>query len=122
MRFTISGNGVPRMSAAVATDTVRKMVRLESRGPGDTENALRRLAMRFRLPFWTLWHLRKGRAKGVDSDILRNIRQAYLRQCQQQIDALRHEMEVEKAQGFDDLEDLAAEAAALAAKVAARRR
>jgi len=97
------------------------MVQRESRGPGDIENAMQRLETRYGLPFWTLWHLRKGRAKTCDTSLFARIRGAYLDMCQQQVGSLLHEIQIEAAIGDDTLEDLEAEARALAAKIRARK-
>lgn len=122
MAFKSSENPVP-MSASAATAYVRRMVELEIRGSGDTEGALRRLEARYGLPYWTLWHLRRGAAKTVEAGLFGRIRGAYLTYCEEQVAALQHELFLEKAANPDvDLEDLDAEAEALAAKVAAARR
>ncbi len=119
--FKKSENGV-RMSAAVASNYVRRMVELETKGSGDTEGAMRRLEARFGLPYWSLWHLRGRRAKTVDADLFSRIRGAYLQYCEQQISTLQHELAVEKAvDPDDDLERLEAEAQELAAKIAERK-
>jgi hypothetical protein len=120
MRLPKNGNLNP-MSVEAATEYVRTMVQRESRGPGDLDNAMSRIEQRYGLPFWTLWHLRKGRAKGVEASMLARIRAAYLDMCQRQASALLHEIEVEAAVGNDDLEDLEAEARALVAKIQARK-
>lgn len=107
------------MSAAVATKYVRRMVELETTGFGDTDGALRRLEARFGLPFWSLWHLRQGRAKTVDADLFSRIRGAYLNYCENKISALQHELAIEKATDADaDLEALEAAASKLAAQIA----
>src|SRR6185437_4417683 len=116
-----SRNEIPEMSVESATEYVRTMVQRESRGPGDIENAMQRLETRYGLPFWTLWHLRKGRAKTCDTSLFARIRGAYLDMCQQQVGSLLHEIQIEAAIGDDPLEDLEAEARALAAKIRARK-
>jgi len=116
-----SRNEIPEMSVESATEYVRTMVQRESRGPGDIENAMQRLEVRYGLPFWTLWHLRKGRAKTCDTSLFARIRGAYLDMCQQQVGSLLHEIQIEAAIGDDTLEDLEAEARALAAKIRARK-
>ena len=119
--FPKSRNEIPEMSVESATEYVRTMVQRESRGPGDIENAMQRLETRYGLPFWTLWHLRKGRAKTCDTSLFARIRGAYLDMCQQQVGSLLHEIQIEAAIGDDTLEDLEAEARALAAKIRARK-
>lgn len=111
------------MSVDAATDYVRTMVQRESRGPGDIDNAMQRLEARYGLPFWSLWHLRKGRAKTVEASLLARIRMAYLDMCAKQAGNLLHEIEIDAAKGEGDDADLAlAEALrALASKIEARK-
>jgi hypothetical protein len=65
-------------------------------------------------------HLRSRRAKSCDVSLFARIRGAYLDLCERQVTKLQHQIAVEKAT-HDDLEDLAAEAAALAEKIRSRR-
>lgn len=110
------------MSVESATDIVRTMVRRESRGPGDMDNAMRRIGAKYGLSFWSLWHLRKGRAKTVDASLFARIKGAYLDMCHRQAAGLLHEIEIEAAASGDDLDsDIAAELEALLAKIQARR-
>lgn len=71
---------------------------------------------------WTIEHLRKRRAKGCDISVFAKLRGAYLALCERQVRTLQHQIAIEKATASDDtLEDLEAEALALAAKIAARK-
>jgi hypothetical protein len=109
-------------SADVASDYVRRMVETESRGWGDQENALSRLEARYGLPFWSLNHIRTGRAKTVEAGLFARIRGAYLDLCERQITKLQHEIAVEKALNNDEsLQDLEREAEELAARIAAKK-
>ncbi len=109
-------------SADVASDYVRRMVQSESRGWGDDRNALQRIQSRYGLSFWTLNNLRTGRAKTIEANLFSRIRSAYLDLCERQIRLLQHEIAVEKAKSPDDnLEDFEREAAALAARLQARK-
>lgn len=120
--FKKSDNEVHGMSTAVASEYVRRMVARESRGPGDTESAMARLEARYGIGFWQLSHLRGGRAKTVDVGLFARIRAAYLDYCERQLRLLEHEIAVEKAMNEDDsLEDLESEAAALMARIKAKR-
>lgn len=109
------------MSVEAATDYVRTMVQRESRGPGDIDNAMRRLEAKYGLPFWPLWHLRKGKAKTVEASLLARIRGAYLDMCQRQAANLLHEIETEAAIDHDLDSDIATELEALVAKIKAKR-
>lgn len=118
--FPKSRNPAP-MSVEAATEYVRTMVQRESRGPGDIDNAMSRLETKYGLPFWTLWHLRKGKAKTVEASLLARIRGAYLDMCQRQAANLLHEIEMEAAAGDDTDLDLAEALRALATKIEGRK-
>ena len=110
-------------SVEVATGYVRRMVEYETRGWGDQDNALDRLEVRYALPRWTLNNLRTGRAKSVEAGVFARIRAAYLDLCERQVEKLQHEIAIEKVLSEDDtsLEDFEREAAALAARIAAKK-
>lgn len=119
--FPKSRKETPPMSVETATEYVRTMVQRESRGPGDIDNAMQRLEAKYGLPFWTLWYLRKGKAKTCDTSLYARIRGAYLDMCQRQAANLLHEITIEAAASDDNLEDLEAKARALVEEIAARR-
>jgi hypothetical protein len=119
--FPKSRKATHEMSVDAATDYVRTMVQRESHGPGDLDNAMRRLEAKYGLPFWTLWHLRKGKAKTVEASLLARIRGAYLDMCQRQASNLLHEIKMEAAAGHDLDSDIAAELEAVLAKIHAKR-
>jgi hypothetical protein len=111
----------PPMSVEAATEYVRTMVQRESHGPGDIDNAMQRLEQRYGLPFWSLWYLRKGKAKTVETSLYARIRGAYLDMCQRQASTLLHEIKIEAATGDDLDSDIAAELEALVAKIKAKK-
>jgi hypothetical protein len=119
--FPKSRKEIPPMSVEAATGYVRTMVQRESHGPGDLDNAMRRIEAKYGLPFWTIWHLRKGKAKTVEASMLARIRGAYLDMCQRQASNLLHEIEIEAAAGDDTDLDLAEALRALATKIEARK-
>ena len=105
-----------------ASGFVRRMVARETRGWGDQSSAQQRLEARYGLSFWTLEHLRTGRAKSVEASLFARIRAAYLDVCERQVATLKHEIAVEKAiNGDDTLEDLEAAASELAARILAQK-
>lgn len=109
-------------SSDVAGSYVRRMIEHETRGWGDQHNALSRLEARYGLPFWSLRNLKSGRAKTVEAGLYARIRAAYIDLCERQVTKLQHEISIEKAMNEDDaLEDLDREAAALAARIAAKK-
>ena len=109
-------------SSDVAGSYVRRMIEHETRGWCDQHNALSRLEARYGLPFWSLRNLKSGRAKTVEAGLFARIRAAYIDLCERQVTKLQHEISIEKAMNEDDtLQDLEREAAALAARIAAKK-
>jgi hypothetical protein len=115
--FPKSRNETPPMSVEAASEYVRTMVQREARGPGDLDNAMQRLEARYGLPFWSLWHLRKGRAKTVESSLYARIKGAYLDMCQRQASNLLHEIQTEASSGDDLDQDLADRLAAIVEEI-----
>jgi len=117
-----SEHPVPPMSVDAAADYVDRMVRRERASAENNEAALRQIATRYRIGFWQLHHLFKRKAKTCDSALFGRIRDAYLDHCAKQITALQLELAVDKAVNPDaETENLAAQAAELAAKIAEKR-
>lgn len=75
---------------ALASD----MLRWETRGPGDTDNAMRRIARRHGIEYGQLWSLRYRAPKRIWADVLTKIALAYEAERNRQIQALKHETEV----------------------------
>lgn len=93
-------------SAEVAAGFVRRMVESETRGWGDTREALHRLGVKYGLSFWTLNNLRIGRAKTVEASTYQKIKQAYADQCRRHAARLLHE--ADKAMMVTPNDDVAA--------------
>ena len=72
-----AASGGDAMSALdQAADIHRDLVSRESRGYGDTHNAMRRLEP-LGLPYWTQWNLRAGKLTGDGAALLARVRAAY---------------------------------------------
>ncbi len=115
---------VPSMSPLEQAEALhRDMVRRESRGFGDTRNAMRRLE-RVGLPYWTQWNLRAGKLRGDGRALLTRVRTAWVdlltAQVAADLRALRRELDGEAHDGTD-VADLLAEAETLLADLEARR-
>lgn len=122
MALPNSGNEVPNVSAATASEYVQKLVRIEAVTSGTKENAICKIARDYGLTQSQLTHLYKGRAKTCDVSLFVRIKRAYLDRCARAVAALQHELEIGEASSGDALDqDLVARAAALAAEVAAKR-
>lgn len=111
------------MSAAIeAQGFIEKMLAKETTGRwGDLLPALERIESKYGLPFWTLNHLRTGRAKTCEGGMLRRIKAAYYDMCERQILNIKHELEMDGRLGDDDNSDLLAQVSLLAAEVKAKK-
>jgi hypothetical protein len=112
-----------RMTAAVIM-MHRELLRRETRGPGDTEGAMRRLEARYGLDYWTQWGIRYRPPTEIrDRSLIERIRQAYLDALQRSVRRDLEAFKAEEAKGKADadLESLMAESEALLARIAARK-
>jgi len=104
------------MSAAVATEYVRKMVSLED---ANAERAMEKLQAKYGLSYWTLDHFRRRQAKTCEVALFARIKAAFIDHCGKQAARLIQEAETAQAVTYDD--DVAAiqdEICALAARLA----
>lgn len=84
------------MPAAVATarDWATKLAQRESRGPGDTENAMRRLEARYGIPWRTFWSLRYRPPSDLMCEVFRQLEAAYRAECERQQRLLQHDLDL----------------------------
>lgn len=71
-----------------------ELLRWETRGPGDTDNAMRRIARRHGIEYGQLWSLRYRAPKRIWADVLTAITAAHEAEKQRQLRALSHDTEV----------------------------
>lgn len=92
------------MNAALFVDQAGelagKMVAREMRGPGDIENAMRRIEGRHGIPYQSLWALRYRRPKEISAHVFFQICAAYDAECERQRKLLEHERKLVDAKGF----------------------
>lgn len=116
---------VPPMTVEAATDYARRVhgfLEAGVRSEDELDAAYSSFERQFGLGRWTVEHLRKGRAKTCDVSAFAKLKGAYLALCERQVAKLQHQIAIEKAtHDDDDLRDLEAAAAALAAKIQAKR-
>lgn len=90
-----------QMSDAVyveqASEWAHLLIARESKGAGDTENAMRRIERRYGIPFAAQWSLRYRRPKAIAASLYFRLCAAYEHECQRQMRALQHEIEITKA-------------------------
>ena len=79
-----------------------ELVRRESRGPGDLENAMRRLDARYGIPWRIFWSLRYRPPSDVLHGIYMRLRAAYQAECDRQTRLLKHEIEITKLKAGAD--------------------
>ncbi|WP_449411435.1 hypothetical protein [Methylobacterium komagatae] len=91
------------------------LLRWETRGPGDTANAMRRIASRAAVPFGKLWALRYRPPKEIASHVLARIEAAHAAERERQLRRLAHDVEITAALAGPDHPAVAAAAAALRA-------
>jgi hypothetical protein len=89
-----------KMSAAAIVDQAagwaRTLTQAEARGPGDMENAWRRLEARYGVPWRTFWALRYRRPRDLTVSIYQSLAAAYAAECERQMRRLRHEIATTK--------------------------
>lgn len=81
-------------AVAQAGQWAAAFVQRESRGSGDTENAMRRLEGRYGIPWRTFWALRYRPPSDVLASVYLRIRAAYKAECERQVRLLEHEIEI----------------------------
>lgn len=92
---------------------VAELIRSESRGNGDNEGAMKRLANRHGLSWRVFWNLKYRNPKDVFVGVYRKLQAAHRAECGRQLSRIRHELEMARAAGVP-VEDLADQVAALA--------
>lgn len=83
----------------------KDLTRMKSRGPGDTENAMRRVEREYGIEYGFLWSLRyrRERLKIISISAYESIRAAYREECSRQMRKLENEInKTEKIAGPDN--------------------
>lgn len=79
-----------------AASWAKSLLHKESRGPGDTDNAMRRLSQRYGIPYGSLWTLRYRKPKDVFASVYFALQNAYAAECERQLKRLQHDIEITK--------------------------
>ena len=88
-----------------AKSLTKEMTRLRSRGPGDTDNAMRDIARDYGIDYGFLWRLRYRREglKIISHSVYECIKAAYRNECEKQMRRLGNEIEItERIAGPDN--------------------
>lgn len=91
----------------------RELTRLNTRSPGDTDNAMRAVARTYDVPYAVLWRLRYRREqiKDIGVSIYVCLKRAYEAECQRHQRLHAHELEITKAIAGPDRPSVVAAAA-----------
>src|SRR3954451_645702 len=95
--FSLRGRQMTDALVSDARAWANKLVLRESRGPGDTENAMRRLSARYGLDYGALWGLRYRPPKRIFADVYFALAAAYQAECERQQRVLAHDIAKTKA-------------------------
>jgi len=82
----------------------KDLTRMKSRGPGDTENAMRQIEREYGLDYGFLWSLRyrRERLRIISISVYEGIRAAYRAECERQMRKLENDLaRTEKIAGPD---------------------
>jgi hypothetical protein len=82
---------------ADARSWATELIRRESRGPGDMENAMRRLSNRYGIPWRTFWSLKYRPPSDVLVSVYLQLKTAYEAECQRQERLIAHERSIAEA-------------------------
>lgn len=105
------------MSAAIqAQRLVNEMLRWESRGAGDMENAMRRLGNRHGIPWRVFWTMKYRTPKDLFVSVFEEIKAAHKAEAQRQLQKVQHELQIAEINGVY-VRDLADQVEALAHKL-----
>lgn len=92
-----SGKGETVSDVDMAADIASRLVQRESRGPGDLDNAMRRLEARYGVDYRLLWSLRYRRPKDILLGHWRRLLAAYEAECERQRAHYEHELHTTRA-------------------------
>lgn len=72
----------------------KDLTRMKSRGPGDLENAMRRIEREYGIDYGFLWSLRyrRDRLKTISLSVYERIRAAYRSECERQMRKLEDDI------------------------------
>jgi hypothetical protein len=93
----------------------KRLTQSEARGPGDMENAWRRLESRYGVPWRTFWALRYRKPRDLTASVYHRLAAAYTAECERQMKLLRHEISITKLVAGPDHPAVVASEAALGA-------
>lgn len=106
-------------AAMEAQRLVNEMLRWESRGAGDTENAMRRLGNRHGIPWRVFWTMKYRTPKDLFVSVFEEIKAAHKTEAHRQLRKVQYELQIAEINGVY-VRDLADQVEALAHKLESR--
>ena len=94
-KLRLIGKKMPRSAYLdEAAGWSKDLTRMRSRGPGDTENAMRSIAREYGVDYGTLWRLRYRRSsiKDIGVTVYMSLKAAYQAECERQLRKLKNEI------------------------------
>ncbi len=91
----------------------RELTRFRASGPGDIENAMRKVEQAYGIDYWLIWRLRyrSSQIRDIGVSIFARLEAAYCAECERQLHKLEHDIEVtQKICGADSPAVVAAKA------------
>lgn len=82
-----------------AATKARDLVNRETRGPGDLDNAMRRIERKYGVPYSVLWALRYRKPKDLLISAYLRVVEAYEAQREEQMRRFEHERSITQAKG-----------------------
>lgn len=79
-----------------AANWAKRLTQTEARGPGDLENAWRRLEARYGVPWRVFWSLRYRKPSDIGAALYARLEAAYQAECERQMRRLEHALEITK--------------------------
>ena len=104
----MSAKSLDLSATAEAKRIVNELLKLESRGAGDLENAMRRLGNRNGLNWRVFWTLRYRTPDDVFVGVFEKLKAAYRAECRRQLRKLENEIRIAQLKGVH-VEDIASE-------------
>lgn len=85
---------MPSSYLADAINWSKALTRLRTRGPGDTDNAMRAVAREYQIDYWMLWRLRyrPSAIRDVGVSLYMTLKDAYAAECGRQLKKLENEI------------------------------
>jgi hypothetical protein len=106
MELRMGKNSLSSEYVERAARLARELTRMRTRGPGDTQNAMRSLGRDYGIDYGIIWRLRyaAARLRDVPAGVLARLQAAYVAECERQARRLAHEAAIARKLSGADLD------------------